>query len=191
VNAIRVPKIRNKTIWIAAAVIAAVAVGAGAGIASAAGSDDTRLTDNELARAGRAALAQVGPGTVTDARHRTIAGAPFEVETRLPNGVEVTVELDAAFTVVWVSAPGWTGAAASGLAPRVLTQVELAGVDRTSAEQAALAEVGSGAVTDFRRSTALDHAFEVEVTLHGGTRKVVKLTERIEVVHSDGPATAR
>ncbi|TFD16107.1 hypothetical protein E3T26_00035 [Cryobacterium sp. TMT1-21] len=179
-----VPRVGNKT-WIAVAVAVMVAVGAGAaGIATAVGSDDTRLTDNELERASRAALTVIGPGTVTDAQRRPAAATPYEVETRLPNGVEVTVELDATFAVVWMSTPGWTGEGASALAPRALTRAELASVDRTSSEQAALAEVGSGTVTDFRQSTALDHAFEVEVTLENGTARVVELTERSQVVHA-------
>lgn len=175
--------------WVAAAVAAVVLVGAGTvGITAAAelGGGETRLTDSELDRAGRAALAEVGPGTVTDAE-RGPAASPYEIDTRLPNGVEVAVELDASFEVVWVSFPGWTGDTASGLEPRVLTPAELASVDRTTAGQAALAEVGSGKVTDFRRSTALDHAFEVEVTLDDGTTRVIELTERSLVVRVDRP----
>ncbi|TFC26497.1 hypothetical protein E3O53_01140 [Cryobacterium sp. TMT2-18-3] len=195
-NAIRVPGIRQST-WIAAAVAATVAVGAGAaGIAAATGlgDDETTLTDTELARASRAALTEVGPATVTDAQRGpalspalSASSESYTVDTRLPNGVEVAVQLDETFTVVWVSAPGWRGDAASVAEPRVLTAAELASVDRTTAGQAALAEVGSGTVTDFRRSRALDHAFEVEVTLDDGTQRVVELTERSQVVSSDRP----
>ena len=193
---------------------ATVAVGAGAaGIAAAVGPGDadTTLTDTELERASRAALTEVGPATVTDAQIRPAASpapsapsassaspaspAPsaspassgdfYEVDTRLPNGVEVAVQLDENFTVVWVSTPSWRGNAASVAEPRVLTAAERASVDRTTAGQAALTEVGSGTVTDFRRSRALDHAFEVEVTLENGTKKVIELTERSLVVHPD------
>ena len=193
VNAIRVPGIRQST-WIAAAVAATVAVGAGAaGIAAATGlgDDETTLTDTELARASRAALTEVGPATVTDAQRGPAEShalsESYTVDTRLPNGVEVAVQLDEIFTVVWVSAPSWSGDAASVAEPRVLTAAELASVDRTTAGQAALAEVGSGTVTDFRRSRALDHAFEVEVTLDDGTKRVVELTERSQVVSSNRP----
>ena len=193
VNAIRVPGIRQST-WIAAAVAATVAVGAGAaGIAAATGlgNDETTLTDTELARASRAALTEVGPATVTDAQRGPAEShalsESYTVDTRLPNGVEVAVQLDEIFTVVWVSAPSWSGDAASVAEPRVLTAAELASVDRTTAGQAALAEVGSGTVTDFRRSRALDHAFEVEVTLDDGTKRVVELTERSQVVSSNRP----
>ncbi len=178
----------------AAALAATVAVGAGAaGIAGAVGlgNDESTPTDSELARASRAALAEVGPATVTDAQ-RDSAKSPAEiytVDTRLPNGVEVAVQLDEAFTVMWVSTPSWSGAAASVAEPRVLTAAELASVDRTAAGQAALAEVGSGTVTDFRRTTALDHAFEVEVTLENGTTRVIELTERKLVVRMDRPTT--
>ena len=178
----------------AAALAATVAVGAGAaGIAGAVGlgNDESTPTDSELARASRAALAEVGPATVTDAQ-RDSAKSPAEiytVDTRLPNGVEVAVQLDEAFTVMWVSTPSWSGTAASVAEPRVLTAAELASVDRTAAGQAALAEVGSGTVTDFRRTTALDHAFEVEVTLENGTTRVIELTERKLVVRMDRPTT--
>ncbi|TFD02111.1 hypothetical protein E3T25_09890 [Cryobacterium sandaracinum] len=195
-NAIRVPGIRQST-WIAAAVAATVAVGAGAaGIAAATGlgNDETTLTDTELARASRAALTEVGPATVTDAQRGPAeshalseSSESYTVDTRLPNGVEVAVQLDETFTVVWVSAPSWSGDAASVAEPRVLTAAELASVDRTTAGQAALAEIGSGTVTDFRRSRALDHAFEVEVTLDDGTQRVVELTERSQVVSANRP----
>jgi len=39
--------------------------------------------------------------------------------------------------------------------------------ERTSAENAALAEAGGGTVTDLERSDDQDHAWEVEVTLDG------------------------
>lgn len=175
--------------WVAGAVVAVVLVGAGTvGITAAAGlgGGEARLTGSELDQASLAALAEVGPGTVTDAE-RGPAAAPYAIDTRLPNGVEVAVELDHSFAVVWVSLPGWTGDAASGLEPRALTPAELASVDRTTAGQAALAEVGSGTVTDFRRSTDLDHAFAVEVTLADGTKRVIKLTERSLVVRVDRP----
>jgi len=175
-------------------VAATVAVGAGAaGIAAATGlgDDETTLTDTELARASRAALTEVGPATVTDAQRGPAEShalsESYTVDTRLPNGVEVAVQLDETFTVVWVSAPSWSGDAASVAEPRVLTAAELASVDRTTAGQAALAEVGSGTVTDFRRSRALDHAFEVEVTLDDGTQRVVELTERSQVVSANRP----
>ncbi|TFC93190.1 hypothetical protein E3T28_15325 [Cryobacterium sinapicolor] len=197
-NAIKVPGIRKST-WIAAALAATVAVGAGAaGIAAAVGpGGETTLTDAEMARASRAALTEVGPGTVTDAQRGPAAlsesaesagsAGSYTVDTRLPNGVEVAVQLDETFTVVWVSTPSWSGDAASVAEPRVLTTAETASVERTTAGQAALAEVGSGTVTDFRRSKALDHAFEVEVTLENGTRRMVELTERSLVVRSDRP----
>ena len=193
----------------------AVAVGAGAaGIAAAVGPGDEKstLTDTERERASSAALTEVGPATVTDAQRGPAASpessapptpstssapassapsssAPsYEVDTRLPNGVEVAVQLDETFTVVWVSTPSWSGDAASVAEPRALTAAERASVDRTAAGQAALTEVGSGTVTDFRRSRALDHAFEVEVTLENGTKRVIELTERSLVVRSARPS---
>ena len=197
-----------------AATVAVGAGAAGIAAAVGPGDADTTLTDTELERASRAALTEVGPATVTDAQIRPAASpapsapsapsassaspaspAPsaspassgdfYEVDTRLPNGVEVAVQLDENFTVVWVSTPSWRGNVASVAEPRVLTAAERASVDRTTAGQAALTEVGSGTVTDFRRSRALDHAFEVEVTLENGTKKVIELTERSLVVNPD------
>ncbi|TFD76026.1 hypothetical protein [Cryobacterium fucosi] len=176
----------QKRTWIVAAVVGASAMLATAGIATVGGTDDTRLTGTVLAHASDAALAELGPGTVTDAHRRTAPGPPYAVETRLANGVEVTVELDASFAVVWVSAPGWIGDAAADLPPRALDKAEHASVERTSAEQVALADVGGGTVTRFNRSNALDHAFEVEVTLANGTKKIVQLTQRNEVVRPTG-----
>jgi hypothetical protein len=179
--------------WIIAALIGAAAVLATvgivtAGIATAKGADDSRLTGTELAHASDAALTEVGPATVTDARHRTEPGPSYTVETRLANGVEVAVELDRLFVVVWASAPGWIGGAAPGLPARVLDAAEHASVERTSAEQIALAEVGGGTVTRFSRTDAIDHALEVEVTQTDGTKNVVNLTERGEVARLTGLA---
>ncbi len=177
--------------WIVAAVIGAAAMVASValatnGLANTTGADETELTGAELTQASDAALSELGPATVTDARHRPPPGPPYLVETRLANGVEVTVELDEAFTVVWSSAPGWTGDAAANLPPRALDAAEHASVERTSAQQVALAEVGGGTVTGFNRSNAIDHAFEVEVTLTDGTKRVIKLTQRGEVARLTG-----
>lgn len=63
--------------------------------------DDTPLTGQELEDASAAALAEVGEGEVTEA-----TGADsdddhvYEVEIDLPNGEDVTVELDQDFGVV-------------------------------------------------------------------------------------------
>ncbi|TFC17943.1 hypothetical protein E3O19_05490 [Cryobacterium algoritolerans] len=172
----------QKRTWIVAAVVGASVILAMAGIATVGSTDDTQLTGTVLAHASDAALAELGPGTVTDAHRRTAPGPPYAVETRLANGVEVTVELDRSFTVVWVSAPGWLGDVAAGLPARTLDSAEHASLERTSAGQVALAEVGGGTVTGFGRSSAVDHAFEVEVTLANGTKKVIELTQRGEVV---------
>lgn len=184
-NLITATKVRKRT-WIVAAVVGASAMLATAGIAAVGGPDHTQLTGTIRAHASDAALAELGPGAVTDAHRRTAPGPPYAVETRLANGVEVTVELDASFAVVWVSAPGWLGDSAAGLPARALDGAEHASVERTSTEQVALAEVGGGTVTRFVRSDAVDHAFEVEVTLTNGTKKVIELTQRSEVVRPSG-----
>jgi len=184
---------KQKRTWVVAAAVGAAAMLASipiatAGIATANDAAEMRLTGAELAQAGDAALAELGPATVTDARHRPPPGPAYVVETRLANGVEVAVELDRSFAVVWTSAPGWTGDAAADLPPRALDATEHASIERTSAGQVALAEVGGGTVTRFSRSDAVDHAFEVEVTLTDGTRRTISLTKRGEVARLTGTA---
>jgi uncharacterized membrane protein YkoI len=70
--------------------------------------------------------------------------------------------------------------------------VPLTDAERTGAEQAALAEVGDGTVTDIDRSNDADHAFEVEVTFADGRDVDVELTTDFQVVRVDDdsqPAT--
>jgi uncharacterized membrane protein YkoI len=57
--------------------------------------------------------------------------------------------------------------------------------ERASAEAAALAEVGSGTVTDLDRSDDRDHAWEVEVTGTDGTDVDVELAADFSVVRVD------
>lgn len=61
--------------------------------------DDAPLTGDVLDRASKAAIAEAGSGTVTDA-HVGDDGAAYEVEVTLADGTEVDVDLDAAFTVI-------------------------------------------------------------------------------------------
>ena len=61
--------------------------------------DDAPLTGDVLDRASRAAIAEAGGGTVTDA-HAGDDGAAYEVEVTLADGTEVDVDLDRAFAVL-------------------------------------------------------------------------------------------
>ncbi|PJJ72690.1 YpeB-like protein with putative protease inhibitory function [Diaminobutyricimonas aerilata] len=58
------------------------------------------LTDDEIARAADAALAETGGGEVVDVDRSDDADHAFEVEVRLADGTEVEVELDESFAVV-------------------------------------------------------------------------------------------
>ena len=78
-----------------------IAIGATAGIAVAAGGDDSEgpITGDALQRASDAALQHTGGGRVTD----TEVGdeeSYYEVEVTLDNGDQVDVQLDEAFHVV-------------------------------------------------------------------------------------------
>jgi uncharacterized membrane protein YkoI len=62
----------------------------------------------------------------------------------------------------------------------------LTGQTLDQASTAALAEVGSGTVSDAETSEDLDHAYEVEVTLDNGEDVDVHLDESFTVVRVDG-----
>jgi uncharacterized membrane protein YkoI len=64
--------------------------------------EDVPLTGPERSAAEAAALAEVGPGTVTDIDRSDSPGHVYEVEVRLADGTDVEVELAADFAVVGV-----------------------------------------------------------------------------------------
>ena len=91
---------QRRTRLIAAAVLALLVAGVGAGAAVAAGGDDdTPLTGSTLERASAAALQATGGGTVTETEAGD-DGAAYGVEVRLPDGREVEVNLDEGFAVI-------------------------------------------------------------------------------------------
>lgn len=185
---------KKKTIWIIAG--AAVLVVAGTGVAVAAtdpfDADNDRLTGSTLERASDAALAEVGEGTVSDAERSDDLDHEYSVEVRLDNGNDVDVELDDEFTVVRVDGvvPGSTGSgststdpsAAPSATPGADDNAPITAEERASAEQAALAEVGSGTVTGLERSDDLDHTWEVEITGADGRDTDVELDADFAVV---------
>jgi uncharacterized membrane protein YkoI len=67
---------------------------------------------------------------------------------------------------------------------------DLTGSALEQASAAALAEVGSGTVTDAESSDDRDHAYEVEVLLDNGTEVDVKLDAAFAVVRVDAPEIA-
>jgi uncharacterized membrane protein YkoI len=191
--------VKKKTIWIVAG--AAVLVIGGAGVAVAAtdpfDQDNDRLTGSALTSASEAALAEVGEGTVSEAERSDDLDHAYTVEVRLDNGDDVDVELDEDFDVVRVDGvvPGTsTGSNSSSGTPApsddatigvVDDNAPISDADRASAEQAALAEIGSGTVTDLDRSDDADHAWEVEITNADGTDVDVELDADFTVVRVD------
>jgi|SoiMethySBSTD1v2_1073268.scaffolds.fasta_scaffold4405054_1 uncharacterized membrane protein YkoI len=89
-------------ILIAGAVLAALALATGAGVARAAGGDDGEgqpITGDALAHASRVALATTGGGRVTATEVNDEEGK-YEVEVTLDGGRQVDVHLDASFRVI-------------------------------------------------------------------------------------------
>jgi uncharacterized membrane protein YkoI len=188
----------KKKTWIIAGAVAVVVLG-GAGVAVAATDpfdSDDRLSGQELENASAAALEAVGEGTVSEAERSNDLDHDYSVEVRLDNGGDVDVELDDSFEVVRIDGvvPGSGSSTGTGssddasAAPgaRVDDDTPITAEERASAEAAALAEVGSGTVTDLDRSDESDHAWEVEVTVADGTDLDVELADDFSVVRVDG-----
>ena len=89
---------RTKVAIAAGAVVAALAIGTGIGIA-ASGGDDQPLTGSALDEATAAALAHTGGGTVIETEVGD-DGAAYGVEVRLDDGRVVEIALNADFQVV-------------------------------------------------------------------------------------------
>ena len=193
----------KKKTWIIAGAAAAVIVLGGTGIAYAAtdgfDTDNDRLSGQDLESASAAALDAVGEGTVSEAERSDDLDHDYTVEVRLDNGDDVDVELDESFEVVRIDGvvPGTGTGASPSASPTsapdsapatapVDDNTPIGAEERASAEAAALAEVGSGTVTDLDRSDDGDHAWEVEVTIADGTDYDVELAADFSVVRVDG-----
>ncbi|SEN75715.1 PepSY domain-containing protein [Cryobacterium luteum] len=186
----------KKNILIATAVGVVLMLG-GAGIALAVsdlGDNDGPLTGETLDRASNAALAEVGPGTVTSAERNDDGGSVYDLEVRLDDGTTVDVELNDSFDVVWVgdydtndnnSNTSSPAPSATPSATADTSAADQAANERASAEAAALAAIGSGRVTDFDRDDDWDHLYEVEVTLDDGSDRDVDLDANFVVVSID------
>lgn len=181
---------KKKTIWISAAVAAALVLG-GTGVAVAVTEPfdtDDSLSGTALEKASAAALDEVGKGSVTDAESDDDGTGAYEVEVTLEDGTQVDVRLDKSFTVVGVENETGDGqddaddSATDDAADNAANP--LSDADKASAEKAALAEV-PGTVTDVDRSDDADHAYEVEVTREDGTDVDVELDEKFSVVRVD------
>jgi uncharacterized membrane protein YkoI len=200
---------KKKSLVIGAVVAVVVLGGAGIAFAATDGFDgNDRLTGTSLERASEAALAEVGEGTVREAEKSDDLDHSFLVEVRLTDGSEADVALDEDYNVVWVdfdnennnnggstngststetTTPSNSAAPSNTAAPTNVDadDVPLTDAERASAESAALAQVGSGTVTDIDRSDDADHAFEVEVTQADGTDVDVELDANFAVVRVD------
>ncbi|WP_158251906.1 MULTISPECIES: PepSY domain-containing protein [Cryobacterium] len=188
----------KKNILIAAAAgVVLLLAGAGTALAVSGNDNDGPLTGETLDRASNAAMAGVGPGTVTKAERNDDGGSAYDLELRLDDGRTVDVELNDAFDVVWVgdfdtddsdssstssssSTPDATPSAEADT-----SAIDQAASERASAEAAALAAIGSGRVTDFDRDDDWNHLYEVEVTVDDGTDRDVDLDANFVVVSID------
>ena len=188
----------NKKNILIASAIGVVLVLGGAGIALAVsdiGDNDGPLSGETLDRASNAALAEVGPGTVTSAERNDDGGSAYDLEVHLENGTTVDVELNDAFDVVWVgdfdndnsnnSNNSSNNSSSTPSAATDTSAADQAASERASAEAAALAAIGSGRVTDFDRDDDWDHVYEVEVTLDNGSDRDVELDANFVVVRID------
>ncbi|SDM70518.1 hypothetical protein SAMN05216368_10255 [Cryobacterium flavum] len=185
----------NKKNILIASAIGVVLVLGGAGIALAVsdiGDNDGPLSGETLDRASNAALAEVGPGTVTSAERNDDGGSAYDLEVHLENGTTVDVELNDAFDVVWVgdfdndnSNNSSNNSSSTPSAATDTSAADQAAGERASAEAAALAAIGSGRVTDFDRDDDWDHVYEVEVTLDNGSDRDVELDANFVVVRID------
>ena len=63
------------------------------------------LSAEDRDKAGNAALATVGQGTVSEVERENEGGSAYEVEVRLDNGTQVEVQLGADFQVLSQGAP--------------------------------------------------------------------------------------
>jgi uncharacterized membrane protein YkoI len=88
---------KTKLITAATIAVAALAVGAGVGIASG-GDDDKPLRGSDYDRATAAALEHVD-GSVTETEVGD-GGAAYEVEIRRTDGTQIEVQLDSNFKVI-------------------------------------------------------------------------------------------
>lgn len=145
---------RKRVVLPALATVAVLAVG---GTMWAASADD--VTGAERDRVAAAATRAAGGGEALEIEKADDPGEAYEVEVRLADGSEVDVTLDSDLGVVADDRDDRDDAGEQPDADdRALTAAE-----RTSAEKAALAAVGSGTVVDVDPSDDPGVAYEAEV----------------------------
>ena len=153
-------------------VVAVIAV-LGAGGAVWASAVDNDLGGDQRDKAAQAAVAAVGGGTVTEAEEED---GFYEVDVTREDGTEVDVLLDKGFEVVSTKEDGPD----SDAEDRPLSAAE-----STAAKKAALAEIGSGTVSDVERDDdGGADGYEVEVTKADATEWSVRLDKDFGVLSS-------
>ncbi|WP_028279900.1 PepSY domain-containing protein [Arthrobacter sp. H5] len=180
---------KKKTAWIAVgAAAAALAVG-GASVAVAGdepSGDDQHLQGKDLRQASDAALAEVGPGTVTKAETSDDSNSAYEVDVRLDNGTAYDINLNESFGVVRVETEddddGGDRDDGDDNPAQPLTEAE-----RTGTSEAALAEVGAGTVAKVERDDDGNSTFEVEIILDDGAEVDVELGPEFQILEVDAP----
>jgi hypothetical protein len=154
---------RTTRIIATSVVTAAVVVGAGAAYAIAA-SDDGSLDGNDKQRAGDAAPAETGGGTITEVE---IDDDGHDVEVRLEDGTEIDVELADDFTVRSSDSDD-----SDDSDDQLDDDLPLDEAARQQAAATALAEAGRETVTDVEHDS---NGYDAEVRLDDGREIDVEL----------------
>lgn len=181
---------RKRVVLPALATVAVLAVG---GTVWAASADD--VSGDERDRVATAATEAAGGGEAVEVEKADDPGEAYEVEVRLADGSEVDVTLDSELGVVTVDKDDRDDRDDRdeaddrddvGERPDADDRV-LSAAERTSAEKAALAAVGSGTVVDVDPSDDPGVAYEAEVRDAKGVEWDVDLAADFSVVakHAD------
>ncbi|HWJ09817.1 MAG TPA: PepSY domain-containing protein [Nocardioides sp.] len=179
---------RKRVVLPALATVAVLAVG---GTVWAASADDVR--GDERDRVAAAATKAAGGGEAVEVEKADDPGEAYEVEVRLADGSEVDVTLDADLGVLTTDRDDTDDDLDDDLdddrdddrdaSDRPDADDRALGTtERTSAEQAALAAVGSGTVVDVDPSDDPGVAYEVEVRDREGVEWDVDLAGDLTVV---------
>jgi len=174
---------RTKAVAIGATVLVLGGIGTSAVVATATGADLNPVNDSVPADAEQAALDEVGSGKVTDSETDDEGGA-YEIEVTRDDGTQVDVHLDSDFSVLSTDEDGVDDGNDSE--DNDADDRALGADEQKQAEQAALAEVGQGDVTDVGAEDGTvdgkDVAYEVEVTRGDRTEVDVYLDKSFAVV---------
>ena len=179
---------RTKAVAIGATVLVLGGIGTSAVVATATGADLNPVNDSVPAEAEQAALDEVGSGKVTGTETDDEEGK-YEIEVTRDDGTQVDVHLDSDFAVLSTDEDGKDDETESDENESDENDADdraLEASEQKQAEQAALAEVGQGDVTDVGAEDGTidgkDVAYEVEVTRGDRTEVDVYLDKSFAVV---------